>query len=79
MGADPPSRDTVHVAKLAPTSHGSYTVALPTEMIEDWIAAPSMNCGVILETSNGAVGHLHLGSSEGPAENAPKLIVSYLP
>jgi hypothetical protein len=80
MGADPPlSRDDEPIAKFRPDTDGRWTMQLPESMVAEWIADPAQNAGLIVETTNGAVGHLHLGSSEGAPGRAPLLIVTYLP
>lgn len=79
-GAGPPnSRGATAIAQFAPTAEGRFNIALPASMVQDWVATPSSNNGVLVDTTDG-VGHLHLCTREypDPAKRA-LLVVTYVP
>ena len=75
----PGSRDPNVLGEFTPATDGRYTVELPASMIQGWVADPGSNAGILVDASEGAIGHLHLGAREGDPAFAALLVVSYRP
>jgi hypothetical protein len=66
-GAAPPSCDATPVASFMPAAvDTTYTIDLPADLVEDWIAAPTENFGIILRRGT-STEHVHLGTRDGGA------------
>lgn len=63
-GARPPSRDGVELAELRPQVVGAtYLVEIPAYVVEEWIAAPGDNAGLLLGRGS-STEHIHLRARE---------------
>lgn len=66
-GAAPPSCDATPVASFAPAAvDTTYTVDLPTALVQDWITTPAENDGLVIRRGT-STEHVHLGTREGGA------------
>jgi hypothetical protein len=64
-GARTPSSDVDTLAELSPVTIGTRVeVALPVDMVAEWIADPASNFGILLERGTDTQ-HIHFGAEEG--------------
>lgn len=76
-GARPPARDLAAVASFSPDAvDTTFTVALPASLVQDWVARPAMNFGVILIRGTTSQ-HVHFRTKESGAWST--LTVVYQP
>lgn len=74
-GARPPSSDPAPVATFAPAAVSTtYDIALPASLVQEWVATPEENYGVVLHPVSTA-GHVHIATREGVVP--PRLVVQY--
>jgi hypothetical protein len=66
-GAAPPSRDTTMLAEVRPQQMFTpYETALPTQLVQEWIAQPQINFGIALVRGS-SIQHVHFRSRESNA------------
>ena len=79
-GATPPSRGTVAVAEVEPTTtQTAVTMPLPVELVQGWVSSPADNFGIALVAVSRA-GDFGFTSSEAlQSRRRPELTISYVP
>ena len=75
LGAGQPASVTAEVANFSGSTMGGIDIALPTAMVQAWIADPAMNFGILFASNSDET--VRLISSEGdPTTERPVLAVT---